>query len=339
MTNSVPRPGERREDRDEVLPRHHVFFEVVPDRQTARIGQREERRLRDVQVDHLATDAKERAAGAGDVALRVGAVGHERGEPVRPLGQPALDIADVLLDECRELRGVVLGARGALLRFVLASRTEEADAQEADEAHPSDHGSDVQRAVASGANRACGHRAGYYDGSGASGPLLGSRCTTVPASNPALPPAPGLPARARLGRYELCAKIADGGMAVVHVARVVEGPGAGDVVAIKTIRDEFARNRDFVTMFMDEAEIVGRLRHPNVLRYHELGNDRGQLFLSMELLYGQSLWGVWEACRSRGVRLRYPMIAWVGARIADGLHYARTSSGTCRGARFRDRAP
>jgi eukaryotic-like serine/threonine-protein kinase len=126
----------------------------------------------------------------------------------------------------------------------------------------------------------------------------------------------------RLGRYELRAKIADGGMAEVHVARRVDGPGAGEVVAIKTIREQFARNKEFVTMFLDEAKIVSRLRHPNVIRYYELGKDGEQLFLAMELLFGQSLWSLWEGCRARNVRLRYDMIAWIGARVADGLHYA-----------------
>jgi serine/threonine-protein kinase len=126
----------------------------------------------------------------------------------------------------------------------------------------------------------------------------------------------------RLGRYELRAKIADGGMAEVHVARRVEGAGAGEVVAIKTIREQFARNKEFVTMFLDEAKIVSRLRHPNVIRYYELGKDGEQLFLAMELLFGQSLWSLWEGCRARNVRLRYDMIAWIGARVADGLHYA-----------------
>ena len=42
----------------------------------------------------------------------------------------------------------------------------------------------------------------------------------------------------------------------------------------------------------------------------------------MELLFGQSLWSLWDACRARGVRLRYDMIAWIGARVAEGLHYA-----------------
>lgn len=126
----------------------------------------------------------------------------------------------------------------------------------------------------------------------------------------------------RLGGYELCAKIADGGMATVHVARRVDGPNAGEIVAIKMIREEFSKNPEFLTMFMDEAKIVATLSHRNVLRYHELGSDGGNVFLAMELLYGQSLWSVWEACRARGVRLRYGMIAWIGARVADGLHYA-----------------
>ncbi len=122
----------------------------------------------------------------------------------------------------------------------------------------------------------------------------------------------------RLGRYEVRAKIADGGMAAVYVARRDDG----EVVALKTIREEFARNQDFMTMLLDEAKIVSYLRHPNIVRYFELGNEGGHAFIAMELLFGQSLWSVWEACRSRGVRLRYDMIAWIGARVADALHYA-----------------
>ena len=91
-------------------------------------------------------------------------------------------------------------------------------------------------------------------------------------------------------------------------------------------------------MFMDEAKIVARLRHPNIIRYHELGSDDDQLFLAMELLFGQSLWSLWDACRARGVRLRYDMIAWIGARVADGPALrarARRRAGTAA----RHRAP
>jgi serine/threonine protein kinase len=127
-----------------------------------------------------------------------------------------------------------------------------------------------------------------------------------------------VPPPARVGRYQMLAKIADGGMAAVYVARRDDGA----IVAIKRIRDEFSRNADFLTMLLDEATIASRLRHPNIVRCYELGSDGNQAFIAMELLSGQSLWAVWEACRARGVRLRYEMIAWIGARVAEGLHYA-----------------
>ena len=115
-------------------------------------------------------------------------------------------------------------------------------------------------------------------------------------------------------------------MATVHVAIAREGADSGRPVAIKMIRDEYVRSAEFAAMFLDEARIVAGLRHPNVLRYEELGREDGRAFIAMELLYGQSLWSVWEACRARGVRLRYPMIAWIGARVADGLHYAHEAT-------------
>ncbi len=129
---------------------------------------------------------------------------------------------------------------------------------------------------------------------------------------------PSLPPRAIVGRYQVLAKIADGGMAAVYMARRDDG----QIVAIKRIREEFARNKDFLTMLFDEARIVSHLRHPNIVGYYELGSEDGTAFIAMELLIGQSLWNVWEGCRARGVRLRYEMIAWIGARVAEGLQYA-----------------
>jgi serine/threonine protein kinase len=125
------------------------------------------------------------------------------------------------------------------------------------------------------------------------------------------------PTPARLGPYEILGKLAEGGMAVVYLAQ--RGP---DRVALKMIREEFVRSREFLEMFRDEAKIVSRLVHPNIVRTFEQGDVDGQAFIAMELLAGTSLWALWDACRGRGVRLRYDMIAWIGARVAEGLHYA-----------------
>jgi serine/threonine-protein kinase len=124
----------------------------------------------------------------------------------------------------------------------------------------------------------------------------------------------------RLGRYEVRAKIGDGGMASVYLGRQLGG--SQRVVALKVIKEEFCRNPEFVTMFLDEAKIVSQLSHPNLVQVIELGSEGDRLFIAMELLFGQSLWQVWDSCRVRNVRLRYDMAAWIGARVADGLHHA-----------------
>jgi eukaryotic-like serine/threonine-protein kinase len=126
---------------------------------------------------------------------------------------------------------------------------------------------------------------------------------------------------ARLGRYEVRAKIGEGGMATVYLGHLTADQGER-VVALKVIKDEFSLNADFVNMFLDESKIVSRLNHANVVRVFELGNEGARLFIAMELLFGQSLWHVWNACRLAGVRLRYDVAAYIGARGAMGLHHA-----------------
>jgi serine/threonine-protein kinase len=125
-----------------------------------------------------------------------------------------------------------------------------------------------------------------------------------------------------LGRYEVLSKIAEGGMAVVYLGRLAGPAGFERPVALKVVRDEYALNPEFRGMFLDEAKIVGRLMHPAIVQVHELGEEGGRLFIAMELLEGQSLLSVWDACQQRHVRLRYDLLAWLGARVAEGLHHA-----------------
>src|ERR1700721_901880 len=87
----------------------------------------------------------------------------------------------------------------------------------------------------------------------------------------------------KLGRYEVRAKIAEGGMATVYVGREMSPQGAGRVWALKIIRGEFSGNPEFVSMFADEAKIVARLRHPSIVRMLELGVEGVRVFIAMEL--------------------------------------------------------
>ena len=132
-------------------------------------------------------------------------------------------------------------------------------------------------------------------------------------------PQAGLPFE-RLGEYTVLAPISEGGMASVWLGRTTEPPGR--FAALKVIRAEHGRNKEFVAMFLDEARIASRLSHPNIIAIHGLGHDGKRHFLAMEVLRGRTLLELWERAHSRKRRLPYDVVAWIGARVADALHHA-----------------
>jgi serine/threonine-protein kinase len=125
-----------------------------------------------------------------------------------------------------------------------------------------------------------------------------------------------------LGRYEICGKLGEGGMATVYLGHLRGPKGFARTVAVKMLRPEYAGDPNFVAMFIDEANLVAKLAHPNIVQVYELGEEEGQLFIAMEMLFGESLAAVWAECLSRNARLRGDLIAWIGARVAEGLHHA-----------------
>jgi eukaryotic-like serine/threonine-protein kinase len=149
----------------------------------------------------------------------------------------------------------------------------------------------------------------------------------------------------KIGRYEVRAKLADGGMANIYVGRLSGPSGFEKLHAIKVIKPEFSADKDFTNMFLDEARIAAKLSHPNIVQVYELGEDEGargkQLFMAMELLFGESLWDIWFTARAKNQKLPEDMVAWIGARIAEGLHHAHEieSSGVKQNVVHRDINP
>jgi serine/threonine-protein kinase len=126
----------------------------------------------------------------------------------------------------------------------------------------------------------------------------------------------------RLGDYDVIVKIAGGGMATIYLGRAREDAHGERLVALKVIRHDLRNDERFVTMFLDEAKILSRLSHPNIAATYEYGTDEEQHFIAMELLVGRTMLEVWDACKARKVSLRPDHAAWIGARVADALHYA-----------------
>ncbi len=102
--------------------------------------------------------------------------------------------------------------------------------------------------------------------------------------------AQALPTAARrLDRYEVLAELASGGMATVYLGRL---PGAGGferLVAIKRLHPHLERDQSFVDMFLDEARIAARIRHPNVVSTLEIGTAERGYFLVMDYVEGPTL--------------------------------------------------
>jgi serine/threonine-protein kinase len=114
-----------------------------------------------------------------------------------------------------------------------------------------------------------------------------------------------------LGRYELLAPVATGGMATVWAARLVGHHGFSKLVAIKTILPHLASEPQFERMFLEEARIASRIHHPNVCDIYEFGEDQGILYLAMEWVGGDSL----AQILGRGTKAAAPIDVRLAGRI------------------------
>ena len=102
-----------------------------------------------------------------------------------------------------------------------------------------------------------------------------------PRSDPRTPQA--------IGRYWIYDEIAAGGMATVHLGRLVGPAGFTRTVAIKRLHPQFAKDEEFSSMFLDEARIAARIRHPNALTALDVVTSKGELYIVMDYIHGESL--------------------------------------------------
>ncbi len=146
----------------------------------------------------------------------------------------------------------------------------------------------------------------------------------------------------RVGRYEIVAPLAGGGMAEILLARVVGPHGFDRPAVVKRILPHLAQNPTFVAMFLDEARIVANIRHPNVVQVDELGEHDGELYLAMEYLEGESVGALLGRMLLRGQSIDAGLAAHIVAEACAGLHAAHEltdGSGTKQNLVHRDVSP
>ena len=128
-------------------------------------------------------------------------------------------------------------------------------------------------------------------------------------------------------RYEILEIIGTGGMAVVYKARCHR---LNRLVAIKILKDEFARDEEFRRRFHAEGEAVAMLSHVNIVQVYDVSSSDNANFIVMELIDGISLKQYMEA---KGI-LNWKETLHFAMQIAAGLEHAHS-----RGIVHRDIKP
>ena len=129
----------------------------------------------------------------------------------------------------------------------------------------------------------------------------------------------------RFGKYTLVDRIAVGGMAEVFKARA---PGLRRPVVVKQILPQYAREAQFVEMFIEEAKISVMLAHANIVSVDELGLIGSTYFLRMQHVFGRDLGYGLQRGAERGFTLEPELAALIAQNVCAGLGYAhrRTDS-------------
>ncbi len=126
-------------------------------------------------------------------------------------------------------------------------------------------------------------------------------------------------ANQRLGDYRLVSKLGKGGMGIVFLAEQVS---LHRLIALKVIRPDMQASANAKERFIREARAVARLRHPHIVTVFDFGEDRGMLYIAMELVPGRGLNDLLEEAEARGDRVGPEQIlAWL-VPIARAVHMA-----------------
>jgi eukaryotic-like serine/threonine-protein kinase len=131
----------------------------------------------------------------------------------------------------------------------------------------------------------------------------------------------------KFGKYELLAKLGQGGMGAVYQAR---DPVLDRMVALKVVSPKLLAEPDTFARFQREARAAARLQHPNIVTIYELGEAEGTLYIAMELLDGTDLAQIIQPLAPGRIEEKVRMVS----EVCRGLEYAHK-----RGVVHRDVKP
>ena len=118
-------------------------------------------------------------------------------------------------------------------------------------------------------------------------------------------------------RYELLAKIGDGGMAIVYKARDII---LNRTVAIKVLRESYASDPAFLARFQREAQSAANLNHPFIVNVYDVGQEGNLYYIVMEYIEGNNL----KDLINQEAPLSNQQAIELAAEICDAIGYAHS---------------
>ncbi|MFO0737020.1 MAG: serine/threonine-protein kinase [Labilithrix sp.] len=145
-----------------------------------------------------------------------------------------------------------------------------------------------------------------------------------------------------IGRYAIYDAIASGGMATVHLGRLVGPAGFSRTVAVKRLHPQLAQDREISQMLLEEARLAARIQHPNVVPTLDVVAAENEMLLVMEYIRGDSLSRLMRAAQAAQVRLPPNVAVAIMLNTLAGLqaaHEATDERGMPLGLVHRDVSP
>ncbi len=124
-------------------------------------------------------------------------------------------------------------------------------------------------------------------------------------------------------RYRLLGTVAAGGMATVYKA---QDQMLNRLVAVKILRERYARDPQFVQRFREEASAAANLNHPNIVTVYDVGrdvlNEQERHYIVMELIEGEDLKQMIRGRQVSGAGFEIEEAVSLARQICDGVAYA-----------------
>jgi serine/threonine-protein kinase len=122
--------------------------------------------------------------------------------------------------------------------------------------------------------------------------------------------------------FELVRVIAEGGMGIVYEAKQRGADNFRKRVAVKLIREEYSKIKEFRSNFVGEARLLADLIHTNIVQTYHLGETSGQYFMTMEYVDGITLEGFIKRHNETQQAIPCDLAAFIVSRICRGLSHA-----------------